>query len=74
MSLAPRTNGNSSARKPGETIPGFVQSALAAYGTADATIDKELIMQVLEENISSKTQKKSWLSKEEAEHMVADNK
>ncbi|CAM9346322.1 unnamed protein product, partial [Ectocarpus fasciculatus] len=46
----------------------------AAYGTENATFDKELMLQVLAENISSKAQKRGWLSKEEAEHMVADNK
>jgi ATPase family AAA domain-containing protein 3A/B len=45
----------------------------AAYGTANATFDKELMMEVLLENISSKVQKQGWLSKEEAEHFVRDN-
>lgn len=46
----------------------------AAYGTVNATLDKELMFQVLAESIDSKRQKKSWLSREEAQHMVADNK
>ena len=45
----------------------------AAYGTANATIDKALLEQVLEESKSSKRQKSSWLSKEEAENLVRDN-
>jgi ATPase family AAA domain-containing protein 3A/B len=45
----------------------------AAYGTANATMTKELMLQVLQESIASKAQKKRWLSKEEAEHFVRDN-
>ncbi len=44
----------------------------AAYGTANAVFTKELMMQVLQENITGKAQKKQWLSREEAMHFVSD--
>jgi ATPase family AAA domain-containing protein 3A/B len=44
----------------------------AAYGTVNATIDKALLEQVLEDSKNSKRQKSSWLSKEEAENLVRD--
>ena len=37
----------------------------AAYGTANASIDKELFLKVLEENLESKRQKLAWSSAEE---------
>ena len=37
----------------------------AAYGTVNATIDKELIINVLKENLESKRQKLAWNSAEE---------
>lgn len=44
----------------------------AAYGTANATIDKALLEEVLAESKNSKKQKSSWLSKEELGNLVRD--
>eukprot|EP01039_Chlorochromonas_danica_P006414 gene6414-7071_t len=45
----------------------------AAYGTADATIDKKLFMQVLEDSLESKRQKISWLSPADAEKIIKNS-
>eukprot|EP01034_Spumella_vulgaris_P023261 gene23261-29473_t len=44
----------------------------AAYGTSNATLDAPLLNLVLQENIMSKKQKLSWVSKEEAERLICD--
>jgi ATPase family AAA domain-containing protein 3A/B len=44
----------------------------AAYGTVDATLSADLMMQVLGETKSSKKQKQSWLSKEELLNLTKD--
>ena len=44
----------------------------AAYGTEDASLNGEMLLTVLEEQLSSKRQKQSWLSAEEVENMTKD--
>ena len=44
----------------------------AAYGTADAQIDKELMIQVLNESKNSKRQKLSWISPKDLERLTMD--
>lgn len=44
----------------------------AAYGTANATIGKDLLVQVLEESQSSKKMKKLWISPEDAGRLTTD--
>lgn len=44
----------------------------AAYGTADAKIDKELMIQVLNESKNSKRQKLSWISPKDLERLTMD--
>eukprot|EP01041_Mallomonas_annulata_P000969 gene969-1878_t len=44
----------------------------AAYGTDNATLDEELLNQVLQESKDSKVQKQSWLSKEDALRLIND--
>lgn len=44
----------------------------AAYGTADAKLDSELLLRVLQEQLSTKAQKKHWLSKEEIVNLTRD--
>jgi ATPase family AAA domain-containing protein 3A/B len=44
----------------------------AAYGTADTTLTGELLMQVLHENMETKSKKKLWLSKEEITNLTVD--
>merc|ERR1712000_734488 len=46
----------------------------AAYGTDSATLDADLLLQVLDESIDSKKKKQLWLSKEEVENLVSDSK
>ena len=46
----------------------------AAYGTANATLDVDLLHQVLLDSKETKAQKKSWLSKEDALRLISDNK
>jgi ATPase family AAA domain-containing protein 3A/B len=41
-----------------------------AYGTSDASINKKLMLQVLEETKDSKVQKKSWISPVDAKRLV----
>ena len=44
----------------------------AAYGTANAALDGELLLKVLQEQLSTKAQKKHWLSKEEIVNLTRD--
>jgi ATPase family AAA domain-containing protein 3A/B len=44
----------------------------AAYGTANATIDRELMAQVLRESLNSKKQKLSWIHPKDLERLTAD--
>lgn len=44
----------------------------AAYGTGDATLSKELLLQVLDESKDSKVQKQNWLSREQADNLIKD--
>jgi ATPase family AAA domain-containing protein 3A/B len=44
----------------------------AAYGTANATIDRELMAQVLRESLNSKKQKLSWIHPNDLERLTAD--
>lgn len=44
----------------------------AAYGTTDAHLNGEMLLRVLDEQISSKRQKQSWLSQEEIDNLVKD--
>ena len=44
----------------------------AAYGTEDASLNGEMLVTVLEEQLSSKRQKQSWLSQEEVDNMTKD--
>jgi ATPase family AAA domain-containing protein 3A/B len=44
----------------------------AAYGTANATIDKDLLAQVLRESQNSKKQKLSWISPQDLERLTSD--
>lgn len=44
----------------------------AAYGTDDATLSSELLMQVLHESKDSKIQKQNWLKREQADELVSD--
>ena len=46
----------------------------AAYGTDDAHLNDEILMQVLDEQISSKRQKESWLSADEIANLTKDQK
>ena len=46
----------------------------AAYGTDDATLSTDLLLQVLNESKASKVQKQNWLKREEAEILVRDAK
>lgn len=41
----------------------------AAYGTDDAHLNGDMLVEVLEEQLSSKRQKQSWLSKEEIDNI-----
>lgn len=45
----------------------------AAFGTAEATIDKKLFLQVLEDSLQSKRQKISWLSPADAEKIIKNS-
>jgi ATPase family AAA domain-containing protein 3A/B len=45
----------------------------AAFGTANASIDEDLIVQVLEESKRSKQQKLQWLGKEEVENLTKNS-
>lgn len=45
----------------------------AAYGTTDAHLSGEMLLRVLDEQISSKRQKQSWLSQEEINNLVRDD-
>lgn len=45
----------------------------AAYGTANASIDVDLLRSVLQESKNSKTQKQTWLGRAEIENLVTDN-
>ena len=44
----------------------------AAYGTDNATLSTDLLLQVLAESKDSKAQKVNWLQKEQADNMVRD--
>lgn len=44
----------------------------AAFGTESATLTGELLLQVLQEQLSTKAQKKHWLSKEEIHNLTRD--
>lgn len=44
----------------------------AAYGTDNATIDKDLLTQVLRESQNSKKQKLSWISPQDLERLTTD--
>jgi ATPase family AAA domain-containing protein 3A/B len=46
----------------------------AAYGTENATLTADLLMQVVHETRSSKEQKQNWLNQERAFKMVTDGK
>lgn len=45
----------------------------AAYGTENATIDRDLLAQVLRESQNSKKQKLSWISPKDLERLTFDN-
>lgn len=45
----------------------------AAYGTANATIDTELLAQVLRESQNSKKQKLSWISPQDLQRLTTDS-
>lgn len=45
----------------------------AAYGTEDATLSSDLLMQVLHESKDSKVQKTNWLKKEVADDLVRNS-
>ena len=44
----------------------------AAYGTANAALDSEMLLRVLQEQLSTKAQKKHWLSREEVHNLTRD--
>jgi len=44
----------------------------AAFGTSAATLDKKMLAAVLQVQVSSKKQKRAWLSKEEINNLVRD--
>jgi ATPase family AAA domain-containing protein 3A/B len=44
----------------------------AAYGTVNATIDVEMMTEVLQDSLLSKKMKKSWLSVEDAQRLTSD--
>jgi ATPase family AAA domain-containing protein 3A/B len=45
----------------------------AAYGTHNATLSAELLLQILEENIETKQKKQLWLSSDEIINMTVDS-
>eukprot|EP00605_Chrysophyceae_sp_TOSAG23-4_P000120 GSChrysophyteH1.ASY1.ANO1.131.1 assembled CDS len=44
----------------------------AAFGTADATLNTDMLREVLQQQLRSKEQKKKWLSQEEVNNLVRD--
>lgn len=45
----------------------------AAYGNQNAVLDDQIMLRVLKESQDSKSQKRSWLSKEEILHLTCDS-
>jgi ATPase family AAA domain-containing protein 3A/B len=45
----------------------------AAYGTTNATLSAELLLQILQENIETKQKKQLWLSTDEIINMTVDS-